>query len=177
MPRPTAAGVAGDGAGGRRFRLRGADRGVRRHLRPAAVGHHGLHAHGLGVRAGGRNPRIRGRARRPGHVGDRYVHQRGSGGLDRGRGPDRDLGSVLRGEQADYMVPSSAYPRACSSVSSPEPAAHRWRRPDHRARPGAVLTMPERNFRPSPREGRSSMQHAAATARGGVGWSAPGPSS
>jgi DHA3 family tetracycline resistance protein-like MFS transporter len=28
--------------------------------------------------------------------------------------------------------------------------------------------MPERNFRPSPREGRSSIRHAAATARGGV---------
>jgi DHA3 family tetracycline resistance protein-like MFS transporter len=28
--------------------------------------------------------------------------------------------------------------------------------------------MPERNFRPSPREGRSSLQHAGATARGGV---------
>ncbi|HET9964896.1 MAG TPA: hypothetical protein VFQ10_05845, partial [Rubrobacter sp.] len=30
------------------------------------------------------------------------------------------------------------------------------------------LTMPERNFRPSPREGRSSLHHAATTARSGV---------
>jgi hypothetical protein len=31
-----------------------------------------------------------------------------------------------------------------------------------------VFVMPERNFRPSPREGRSSVRHAAATARGGA---------
>src|SRR5215213_10661221 len=55
---PIAAGAAGDGAGGGRIRLRGADRGVRRHLRPAAVGYSWLHAYGLGVRAGGHNPQI-----------------------------------------------------------------------------------------------------------------------
>jgi DHA3 family tetracycline resistance protein-like MFS transporter len=33
---------------------------------------------------------------------------------------------------------------------------------------GLFLVMPERNFRPSPREGRSSLQQVAATARGGV---------
>jgi DHA3 family tetracycline resistance protein-like MFS transporter len=31
-----------------------------------------------------------------------------------------------------------------------------------------IFVMPEINFRPSPREGRSSVQHAAATARGGA---------
>jgi hypothetical protein len=33
---------------------------------------------------------------------------------------------------------------------------------------GLVFAMPEHNFRPAPREGRTSVQHAAATVRGGA---------
>ena len=84
--------------------------------------------------------------------------------------PDRDLGRVyLRGEQADYLGSIVGIPLSVLlglvALNLPLVA-------------GGVLTialglalflaMPERNFRPSPREGRSSMGHAAATARGSV---------
>jgi MFS transporter, DHA3 family, tetracycline resistance protein len=85
--------------------------------------------------------------------------------------PERDLGRVyLRGEQADYLgsllgVGASVL-LATVALSLPLLV-------------GGALTialglalffaMPERNFRPSPREGRSSLQQVAATARGGVG--------
>jgi MFS transporter, DHA3 family, tetracycline resistance protein len=84
--------------------------------------------------------------------------------------PDRDLGRVyLRGEQADYLgsfvgIPASVL-LGLVALNLPLLAG------------GAltialglalVFAMPERNFRPSPREGRSSVQHAAATARGGA---------
>jgi DHA3 family tetracycline resistance protein-like MFS transporter len=84
--------------------------------------------------------------------------------------PDRDLGTVyLRGEQADYLgsfvgIPASVL-LGLVALNLPLVA-------------GGILTialglwlglaMPERNFRPSPREGRSSLQHAASTARLGV---------
>jgi DHA3 family tetracycline resistance protein-like MFS transporter len=84
--------------------------------------------------------------------------------------PDRDLGRVyLRGEQADYIGSFLGIPAGVllGLVALNLPLIV-----------GGVLTialglallfiMPERNFRPSPREGRSSLQHAAATARGGV---------
>ena len=76
--------------------------------------------------------------------------------------PDRDLGRVyLRGEQADYLgslvgIPASVL-LGLVALNLPLLAA------------GAltialglalVFAMPERNFRPSPREGRSSVQHA-----------------
>jgi DHA3 family tetracycline resistance protein-like MFS transporter len=84
--------------------------------------------------------------------------------------PDRDLGRVyLRGEQADYLdsfvgIPASVL-LGLVALNLPLLVG------------GAltialglalVLTMPERNFGPSPREGRSSLQNAATTARGGV---------
>src|SRR3712207_308645 len=84
--------------------------------------------------------------------------------------PERDLGRVyLRGEQADYIgafvgIPASVL-LGLVALSLPLIV-------------GGVLTialglvlvlvMPERNFRPSPREGRSSLQHATTTARSGV---------
>ena len=84
--------------------------------------------------------------------------------------PERDLGRVyLRGEQADYLgsllgVGGSVL---LGAVALNLPLLI-----------GGALTialglalffvMPERNFRPSPREGRSSLQQVAATARGGV---------
>ncbi|CAA9460867.1 MAG: hypothetical protein AVDCRST_MAG58-2528 [uncultured Rubrobacteraceae bacterium] len=84
--------------------------------------------------------------------------------------PDRDLGRVyLRGEQADYIGSFLGIPAGVllGLVALNLPLIV-----------GGVLTialglallliMPERNFRPSPREGRSSLQHAATTARGGV---------
>jgi DHA3 family tetracycline resistance protein-like MFS transporter len=84
--------------------------------------------------------------------------------------PDRDLGRVyLRGEQADYVgsfvgIPASVLlglvalnlPLIVGGVLTIALGL------------ALVLTMPERNFRPSPREGRSSLQHAATTARSGV---------
>jgi MFS transporter, DHA3 family, tetracycline resistance protein len=84
--------------------------------------------------------------------------------------PDHDLGNVcLRGEQADYLgsfvgIPASVL-LGLVALNLPLVTG------------GAltialglalVVTMPEHNFRPSPRDGRSSIQHAAATARGGV---------
>jgi DHA3 family tetracycline resistance protein-like MFS transporter len=84
--------------------------------------------------------------------------------------PDRDLGNVyLRGEQADYLGSFVGIPASVllGLVALNLPLLT-----------GGALTitlglalvfaMPERNFRPSPREGRSSIRHAAATARGGV---------
>src|SRR5215218_3541719 len=84
--------------------------------------------------------------------------------------PDRDLGRVyLRGEQADYIgsfigIPASVLlglvalnlPLIFGGVLTIALGL------------ALVLTMPERNFRPSPRDGRSSLQHAATTARSGV---------
>jgi DHA3 family tetracycline resistance protein-like MFS transporter len=84
--------------------------------------------------------------------------------------PDRDLGRVyLRGEQADYIgsfvgIPASVLlglvalnlPLIVGGVLTIALGL------------ALVLTMPEHNFRPSPREGRSSLQHAATTARSGV---------
>ena len=84
--------------------------------------------------------------------------------------PDRDLGRVyLRGEQADYIgsfigIPASVLlglialnlPLVVGGVLTIALGL------------ALVLTMPERNFRPSPREGRSSLQHAGVTARSGV---------
>jgi DHA3 family tetracycline resistance protein-like MFS transporter len=84
--------------------------------------------------------------------------------------PDYDLGNVyLRGEQADYLGSFVGTPASVllGLVALNLPLVTG----------GAltivlglalVVTMPEHNFRPSPRDGRSSMQHAAATARGGV---------
>jgi DHA3 family tetracycline resistance protein-like MFS transporter len=84
--------------------------------------------------------------------------------------PDRDLGRVyLHGEQADYIGSFVGIPVSVllGLVALNLPLVV-----------GGVLTiglglalfvtMPERNFRPSPREGRSSVQHAATTARSGV---------
>ena len=84
--------------------------------------------------------------------------------------PYRDLGSVyLRGEQADYVgsflgIPAGVLlglvalnlPLIVGGVLTITLGL------------ALVFTMPEINFRPSPREGRSSLQHAATTARGGV---------
>ncbi|MGH3106969.1 MAG: MFS transporter [Rubrobacter sp.] len=81
-----------------------------------------------------------------------------------------DLGRVyLRGEQADYIgsfvgIPVSVLlglvalnlPLIVGGVLTIALGL------------ALVLTMPERNFRPSPREGHSSLQHAATTARSGV---------
>lgn len=84
--------------------------------------------------------------------------------------PERDLGRVyLRGEQADYVgslvgvILSVAF--ATNALNVPLLL-------------GGVLTiglgvalffvMPERNFRPAPREGRTSLQQVGATARGGI---------
>jgi MFS transporter, DHA3 family, tetracycline resistance protein len=84
--------------------------------------------------------------------------------------PDRDLGRVyIRGEQADYLGSFVGIPAGVllGLVALNLPLLMG----------GAltvalglalILAMPERNFRPSPREGRSSVQHAADTARGGV---------
>jgi DHA3 family tetracycline resistance protein-like MFS transporter len=83
---------------------------------------------------------------------------------------DRDLGRVyLRGEQADYIgsfvgIPASVLlglvalnlPLIVGGVLTITLGL------------ALFLTMPERNFRPSPREGRSSLHHAATTARSGV---------
>jgi DHA3 family tetracycline resistance protein-like MFS transporter len=83
---------------------------------------------------------------------------------------DVDLGRVyLRGEQADYFgsfvgIPASVLlglvalnlPLIVGGVLTIALGL------------ALVLTMLERNFRPSPREGRSSLQHAATTARSGV---------
>jgi MFS transporter, DHA3 family, tetracycline resistance protein len=84
--------------------------------------------------------------------------------------PDRDLGNVyLRGEQADYL---GSFVGIRASVLLGLVALNLP------LLTGGALTitlglalvfaMPERNFRPSPGEGRSSIRHAAATARGGV---------
>ena len=84
--------------------------------------------------------------------------------------PDRDLGRMyIRGEQADYLGSFLGIPGGVLlglvALNLPLLAG------------GAltvalglalILAMPERNFRPSPREGRSSVGQAAATARGGV---------
>src|SRR5918911_2270789 len=84
--------------------------------------------------------------------------------------PDRDLGRVyLRGEQADYIgafigIPASVLlglvalnlPLIVGGVLTITLGL------------ALFLTMPERNFRPSQREGRSSLRHAATTARSGV---------
>ena len=84
--------------------------------------------------------------------------------------PDRDLGRMyIRGEQADYLGSFLGIPGGVLlglvALNLPLLAG------------GAltvalglalILAMPERNFRPSPREGRSSVGHAAATARGGL---------
>jgi DHA3 family tetracycline resistance protein-like MFS transporter len=84
--------------------------------------------------------------------------------------PERDLGRVyLRGEQMEYLgslvgIPISVL-LGLIALNVPLLAG------------GAmtialgfalVLTMPERNFRPSPREGRSSLQHVGATACDGA---------
>jgi DHA3 family tetracycline resistance protein-like MFS transporter len=83
---------------------------------------------------------------------------------------DLDLGRVyLRGEQADYIgsfvgIPASVLlglvalnlPLIVGGVLTIALGL------------ALVLTMPERNFRPTAREGRSSLQHAATTARSGV---------
>src|SRR5215207_10084933 len=83
---------------------------------------------------------------------------------------DRDLGRVyLRGEQADYFgsfvgIPASVLlglvalnlPLIVGGVLTITLGL------------ALFLTTPERNFRPSPREGRSSQHHAATTARSGV---------
>jgi DHA3 family tetracycline resistance protein-like MFS transporter len=84
--------------------------------------------------------------------------------------PDRDLGRVyLRGEQMDYLGALVGIPISVllGLVALNLPLLV-----------GGVLTivlgfalfltMPEHNFRPSPREGRSSLQHVGATARSGV---------
>ena len=84
--------------------------------------------------------------------------------------PDRDLGRMyLRGEQADYIGSFVGIPASVllGLVALNLPLVM-----------GGVLTislglalvfmMPERNFRPSPREGRSTLQQAGATARGGA---------
>ena len=84
--------------------------------------------------------------------------------------PDRDLGRVyLRGEQADYLgsfigIPASVLlglvalnlPLVVGGVLTISLGL------------ALIFTMPERNFRPSPREGRSSLQQVGATARGGA---------
>jgi DHA3 family tetracycline resistance protein-like MFS transporter len=84
--------------------------------------------------------------------------------------PGRDLGRVyLRGEQADYIgsfvgIPASVLlglvalnlPLVVGGVLTISLGL------------ALVFTMPERNFRPSPREGRSSLQQVGTTARGGV---------
>jgi len=84
--------------------------------------------------------------------------------------PDRDLGRMyLRGEQADYVgsfvgIPASVLlglvalnlPLIVGGVLTIGLGL------------ALVLTMPERNFRPSPREGRSSLQQAGTTAHAGV---------
>jgi MFS transporter, DHA3 family, tetracycline resistance protein len=83
---------------------------------------------------------------------------------------DRDLGRVyIRGEQADYLGSFVGIPvgvlLGLVALNLPLVIG------------GAltialgltlIFTMPERNFRPSPRDGRSSIEHATATARGGV---------
>ena len=83
---------------------------------------------------------------------------------------DRDLGGVyLRGEQADYIGSFVGIPASVllGLVALNIPLVV-----------GGALTislglalifaMPERNFRPYPREGRSSLQQVGATARGGA---------
>ena len=84
--------------------------------------------------------------------------------------PGRDLGRVyLRGEQADYIgsfvgIPASVLlglvalnlPLIVGGVLTIVLGLT------------LILTMPERHFRPSPPEGRSSLQHAGTTARSGV---------
>jgi DHA3 family tetracycline resistance protein-like MFS transporter len=83
---------------------------------------------------------------------------------------DLDLGRVyLRGEQADYIgsfigIPASVLlglvalnlPLIVGGVLTIALGL------------ALVLTMPERNFSPTPREGRSSLQHAATTAHSGA---------
>ena len=84
--------------------------------------------------------------------------------------PERDLGRVyLRGEQADYAG------SLLGVILSVALATYALNLP---LLIGGVLTiglgvalffaMPERNFSPSPREGRSSLQQVRATAGGGV---------
>ncbi len=84
--------------------------------------------------------------------------------------PDRDLGRVyLRGEQADYAG------SLLGVILSVALATYALNLP---LLIGGFLTiglgvalffaMPERNFSPSPQEGRSSWQQVRATARGGV---------
>src|SRR5918997_1104727 len=84
--------------------------------------------------------------------------------------PERELGRVyLRGEQADYIgsLLGVILSVAIATIALNLPLLI-----------GGFLTiglgfalffaMPERNFRPSPREGRSSLQQVRATAGGGV---------
>ncbi len=84
--------------------------------------------------------------------------------------PGRDLGRVcLRGEQADYLgsfvgVPASVF-LGLVALNLPLVTGGAL---TIALGLGLVFAMPEHNFRPSPREGRSSVQHAAATARGGA---------
>jgi len=84
--------------------------------------------------------------------------------------PERNLGRVyLRGEQADYAG------SLLGVILSVALATYALNLP---LLIGGFLTiglgialffaMPERNFNPSPREGRSSLQQVGATARGGV---------
>ena len=84
--------------------------------------------------------------------------------------PERDLGRVyLRGEQADYAG------SLLGVILSVALATYALNLP---LLLGGFLTvglgvalfftMPERNFNPSPREGRSSLQQVRATARGGI---------
>src|SRR5918998_6094824 len=84
--------------------------------------------------------------------------------------PERDLGRVyLRGEQADYLgsllgVGGSVL-LATFALNLPLLLGGAL---TIALGLGLIFVMPERNFRPSPREGRSSLQQVAATARGGA---------
>ena len=84
--------------------------------------------------------------------------------------PERDLGRVyLRGEQADYIgsllgVGGSVL-LATVALNLPLLLGGAL---TIALGLGLFVVMPERNFRPAPREGRSSLQQVAATARGGV---------
>ena len=179
--RPTAAGVAGDGARGRGLPLRGSDRCVCRHLRPATVGHYGLHTDGVRFRVRGCHPRIHSRARRPGGVGCRvHVHQRGARGLDRGRRHRPRPGKGIPARRAGRLH-RLLRRHPCERASRPrrvEPAAHRRRRPHHHARLRALPhdaraqlpTLPARGaLLATPRGYHGAQRRAAA-----CGSSAPG---
>ena len=84
--------------------------------------------------------------------------------------PERDLGRVyLRGEQADYIgsLIGVVLSVAIATVALNLPLIIGG---GLTVALGVVLffAMPERRFRPSPREGRSSLQQVSSTARGGV---------